>query len=119
MCRISIPPVIGAAALLMAACSSTAAPPATSPPALQSPAVATGTATVSASTAAGGGLDRCPPARPLATLPILARPPLRPDDLAVASEGGLWVSDPDGGHLARVDAGGHQVTRVEDPRGLL
>ena len=117
MCRISTPPVIGAAALLMAACSSTATPPATSPPALRSPAVATVTATASASTAAGGGLDRCAPARPLATLPILARPPLRPDDLAVASEGGLWVSDPDGGHLARVDAGGHQVTRVEDPRG--
>ncbi|MDB5068306.1 MAG: hypothetical protein JWM18_4740, partial [Chloroflexi bacterium] len=64
-----------------------------------------------------GSLDRCPAARPLAALPVLARPPLRPDDLLVAPDGGLWVSDPDGGHLALIDAGGHTVTRIDDPRG--
>jgi sugar lactone lactonase YvrE len=68
-------------------------------------------------TPAAGSLDRCPGPRPPGALPILARPPLRPDDLAVAAEGGLWVSDPDGGHLARVDAAGRQVVRIEDPRG--
>jgi sugar lactone lactonase YvrE len=69
------------------------------------------------STPTGGALDRCPAARPLATLPVLSRPPLRPDDLVVATEGGLWVSDPDGGHLDRVDSAGREVTRIEDPRG--
>ena len=111
--------LLAAVAALLAACSSTAAP--ASPPAAtpSTPAAVPGGAVpaVPAATPAAGGLDRCPPARPLARLTILARPPLKPDDLAVATEGGLWVSDPDGGHLARVDSAGHQVVRIDDPRG--
>jgi sugar lactone lactonase YvrE len=107
-------PLTVAAAILVVACSSTAAPVGSARPSAAATA-AFGPAAPSAPTA--GGLDRCPAARPLAALPVLARPPLRPDDLAVAPEGGLWVSDPDGGHLARVDAAGREVTRIEDPRG--
>ena len=111
--------LIAAVAALLAACSSAATP--ASPPAASpsTPAAAPGGAATAVPTwsPAAGGLDRCPPARPLATLTILARPPLRPDDLAVATEGGLWVSDPDGGHLARVDPAGHQAVRIDDPRG--
>jgi sugar lactone lactonase YvrE len=110
--------VIAAAAVVLAACSSAAPPPATTPrapaPPLSAPASPAG---ASAPAPAAGSLDRCPPARSLAALPVLARPPLRPDDLLVAPEGGLWVSDPDNGHLARVDAGGRAVIRVDDPRG--
>ncbi|HEX6492540.1 MAG TPA: hypothetical protein VF112_03455 [Candidatus Dormibacteraeota bacterium] len=118
MRRLCIPPVVTAAAASLVSCSPAAAPATTASPAAPGGAIATGTATTSTSAAASAaGLDRCPAPRPLPTLPILARPPLRPDDLAVATEGGLWVGDPDGGHLARLDSGGHQVTRIEDPRG--
>lgn len=110
------PALAAAAAALVAGCSS--APVPVAPPRSTATAAATAGATASAAASpAAARLDRCPAARPLAALPVLARPPLRPDDLAVAAEGGLWVSDPDGGHLARVDAGGRQVTRIEDPRG--
>jgi streptogramin lyase len=106
--------------VLLSACSSTTT--STAAGSAQPSATATATAmpvtgTPALGTPAAGALDRCPAARPLAALPVLARPPLRPDDLEVAPEGGLWVSDPDGGHLARVDAAGRQVTRIEDPRG--
>jgi sugar lactone lactonase YvrE len=104
---------------VLAACSSTAAPASLRTP---SPVISTaapaGVATAApASSPPAAGLDHCPAPRPLGTLPVLARPSLRPDDLAVAAEGGLWVSDPDGGHLARLDAAGHRVVRVDDPRG--
>jgi sugar lactone lactonase YvrE len=107
---------IAAVAAVLAACSSTAAP-ASTPGAASPAATSRAGSPAPASTPAAGGLDRCPAPRPLGTLPVLARPPLRPDDLAVAAEGGLWVSDPDGGHLARVDTAGHQVVRIDDPRG--
>ncbi len=115
--------MIAAAAVVLAACSSTAAPSPTAPPASVPPAsvppapAPASPAGASPPSPAAGSLDRCPPVRPLAALPVLARPPLRPDDLLVAPEGGLWVSDPDNGHLARVDAAGRAVIRVDDPRG--
>jgi sugar lactone lactonase YvrE len=113
-------PVTTAAAVLLAGCSSAAGPPATTAPTVGSgapPVAAPAAPTVTVSPSARGSLDRCPAARPLAALPVLARPPLRPDDLLVTPEGGLWVSDPDGGHLALIDAGGRAVTRIDDPRG--
>ncbi len=105
-----------AAAAVLAACSSAASPSATTP-GPPAPPVSAAAGTPSSPAATAGSLVRCPPARPLAALPVLARPPLRPDDLLVAPGGGLWVSDPDGGHLALLDAAGQQRTRIEDPRG--
>jgi sugar lactone lactonase YvrE len=112
-----------AAAVLLTACSSSSVPTGSARPSAAATTAAAGSGATAApgsaapAAPAAGTLDRCPAARPLAALPVLARPPLRPDDLEVATEGGLWVSDPDGGHLARVDAAGTQVTRIEDPRG--
>lgn len=116
MCRMPGWLLTVGAGVLLTACS-----PAATLPSSHVVATAAPTAAASASTAAtasaAGSLDRCPAARPLVALRVLARPPLRPDDLAVAPGGELWVSDPDGGHLARLDAAGRVLTLLGDPRG--
>jgi hypothetical protein len=113
--------VLGGVLLGAVACSSTA--PGTTPRGLPSPPAIPGATpspappTPPSSSQAAASLDRCPAARPLRALPVLARPPLRPDDLFPLPDGGLWVSDPDGGHLARLDAAGHVAELIADPRG--
>jgi sugar lactone lactonase YvrE len=112
--------VLAAAAVSAVACSSPPVVPAPTPRTTAGgPAPASATPTAAAPTVAAGAasLDRCPAPRSLGALPVLARPPLRPDDLLAVPGGGLWVSDPDGGHLARLDAAGHALTVIDDPRG--
>lgn len=48
---------------------------------------------------------------------MLARIGGAPDDLAPASDGGLWVSDESNGRITRLDAGGAVSLRLSDPRG--
>jgi hypothetical protein len=113
----------GGILLVAGACSATPPPVARrgtpSAPATPGTTRAPALSTPSGSAPGGGAasLDRCPAGRPLAALPVLARPPLRPDDLVALPGGGLWVSDPDGGHLARLDAAGRMTALIADPRG--
>jgi len=76
-------------------------------------------ATTSASPAT---LAACPAPRPLSALTVLARPPIRPDDLLTLPDGTLWVSDPDSGVILHLDAGGRVLQRIvlgQAPEGMV
>jgi sugar lactone lactonase YvrE len=68
------------------------------------------------------GLGACPPARPLASLPVLARTDLSPDDLLALPDGSLWVTDPVGGTIEHLASDGRVLTRSADahaPEGMV
>jgi hypothetical protein len=68
------------------------------------------------------GLGTCPPAQPLASLPVLARTDLSPDDLLARPDGSVWVTDPAGGSIEHLAADGHMLARVADaqaPEGMV
>lgn len=90
------------------AASATATPSATPSP--------TPTATATAT------LAGCPASRPVSSLPVLARPPISPDDLLALPDGTLWVSDPVSGIVLHLDAGGHTMQRIafgQAPEGMV
>ena len=114
-------------AVALAACSGAATPPrASATPSVSAPASGTPggsapPASASPSAPARTGLDGCPTAPAAASgLPVLWRGGA-PDDLAVAADGALWVSDGSGQVVDRVVAG--VVTRtirgIADPEGVL
>jgi sugar lactone lactonase YvrE len=70
---------------------------------------------------ASSPLGGCPPARDFAALPVLAHITLA-DDLAVANDGTLWVSNAGGGYIAHIAADGALLQRIEDahtPEGMV
>jgi sugar lactone lactonase YvrE len=101
--------------LVLAACNTATGKPAatatpstaTPPPATISPAMA------SPSTL---GLAACPAVQPFASLPVMARTDLSPDDLLALPDGSLWVTDPVGGAIEHLAADGRVLTRIPDGR---
>jgi diguanylate cyclase (GGDEF)-like protein len=108
-------------ALLLTACSSVPAQPAS--PSTQRTQTPAPTATPSAaSSPAPLGLAGCAAAQPLASLPILARTDLSPDDLLARPDGSLWVTDPVGGSIEHLAADGLVLARSADgqaPEGMV
>lgn len=67
-------------------------------------------------------LDGCPAPQTLASLVVLAKTDLRPDDLLGVSDGTLWVGDPAGGRLEHLAADGKVLATVIDteaPEGMV
>jgi glucose/arabinose dehydrogenase len=109
-------PVLALVTILVTACSSTTASPSTTVTSTATPA----SPTASSSTAAAP-LAACPATEHFAALPVLARVALA-DDLATASDGTLWVSNPNGGYIVHVAADGTVLQRIDDahtPEGMV
>jgi hypothetical protein len=83
----------------------------------------TSTAGTSATATPGReGLRSCPPAQAVASLPVLARTDLSPDDLLALPDGSTWVTDPAGGSIEHLGSDGHVLVRIADaqaPEGMV
>jgi streptogramin lyase len=103
-------------AVFVVACGSET--PAPSPPRTPATTASSAAATSTpAPTTAVSVLSACPQARAVTTFTVLSRPGGRPDDLALAPDGSLWVSDPDNGTVWQLDNSGRVVRTVSDPNG--
>ena len=101
--------------LLLAACAPGTAASSLSP--RQSARASTAAAPTPSPTPSPPGLSGCPAPQAEGALPVLARVPGAPDDLAPTGDGGLWVSDETNGRITRLDARGAVTLRIVDPRG--
>lgn len=122
-----------ATAAVVAACSpasptpsptGTGAAPAPSATAASAPTATAGPATPgpTATAAPAATLAGCPAPRPVSALPVLARPPISPDDLLALPDGSLWASDPVSGAIVHLDSGGRLLQRIdagEAPEGMV
>ena len=62
-----------------------------------------------------GSLADCRAPQAESALEVMARPGGRPDDLVATPDGGLWISDTDGGVLRHLDSGGSVLQTIADP----
>jgi sugar lactone lactonase YvrE len=95
--------------LVTASCSPKSQVPATPPAATPSPSNAKPTATPARALLSG-----CPQSRPEAALPIFARLPGDPDDISVAPDGSVWVSDTDEKAVLHISSTGHVLSKIDD-----
>jgi DNA-binding beta-propeller fold protein YncE len=115
---------LGAGLLLPACSGSTPTPVATAAPTQRAPSGATAappaTPSATAKATARAGLATCPATPAAATaLPVLYRGG-SPDDLAVAADGALWVSDASSRVVRLVDgAVTRSITGLADPEGMV
>ncbi len=111
--------IAGLAGLLLTACQGASTTATPSP--MHSSASAAASASASPSPPPRS-LLACPSAQPLASLAVLARTDISPDDLLAMTDGTLWVSDPDSGHIELLAANGHRLTSIADaeaPEGMV
>jgi sugar lactone lactonase YvrE len=59
-------------------------------------------------------LSGCPPSAPEGALPLIARLPGDPDDVSVAPDGSVWVSDSDENAVLHISSTGHVLDRIDD-----
>lgn len=112
-----------AASLLVTACQSAVQP--TSSPTSTSRTTTSTTAPLVASSATPASRDPllgCPTSQSFGLLSVFARTDISPDDILAASDGTLWVTDPDNGYIEELAADGHRLLRVADaqaPEGMV
>lgn len=59
-------------------------------------------------------LSGCPPSKPESALLLIARLPGDPDDVSVAPDGSVWVSDSDENAVLHISSTGHVLSRIDD-----
>jgi len=59
-------------------------------------------------------LSGCPPSKPEGTLQLIARLPGDPDDVSVAPDGSVWISDSDENAVLHLSSSGHVLSRIDD-----
>jgi sugar lactone lactonase YvrE len=71
--------------------------------------------------ATGAAAVTCPPPAAFSSLTVFANVGGSPDDLLANADGGVWVTDPAGGTIRRLDAHGHVINEIADgnaPEGM-
>jgi hypothetical protein len=106
-----------AAGLLLSVLGSTSCTTASSRPSAAHVAAASPTPTILGVTPGHGTmatLAGCPPTVPESALPVLVRLGGNPDDISVATDGSLWVSDTDENAVIHLSSTGAVLGRIDD-----